>query len=54
MKKLILIFSLLAFIGVSCRSGKDNNIYVDHAKEKDHFRVNKQYKKSDRKCKTWR
>jgi hypothetical protein len=53
MKKLILLVSVLAFIGVSCRTNKDNNIHVDHAKEKDQFKVSNKYKPA-KKCKTWK
>lgn len=46
MKRLIVITMVLAFVGFSCRSGKDLNIHVDHSKEKN------QYKKSDKKYKS--
>ena len=42
MKKLLAILVLLAFLAPSCRSGKDLNIHVDHAKEK------KKYQKSSK------
>ena len=38
MKRLIVITMLLAFLGFSCRSGKDVNIHVDHSKEKNQFK----------------
>lgn len=47
MKRLFIIALVLAFIVSSCRSGKDINIHVDHAKEKDQFK-----KPSDKKYNT--
>lgn len=47
MKRLVIIAMVLAFTAFSCRSGKDNNIHVNHAKEKDQFK-----KSSDNKYKT--
>jgi len=44
--------SLLAFLAASCRA-KDNNIYVDHAKEKNHFRKSEKYK-PPKSCKSWK
>lgn len=38
MKKLIILFMALAFITVSCRTTKTNNIHVSHSKEKDQFK----------------
>ena len=47
MKRLIIITLALAFVTFSCRTNKDNNIHVNHYKEKD------QYKKpADKKYKT--
>lgn len=47
MKRLIIITMVLAFLSFSCRSGKDTNIHVDHAKEKDKFKkpAKSKYKK---------
>lgn len=54
MKKLILITSVLAFLAVSCSIIKDNNIYVDHSKEKDQFKVAKKNYSPGKKCNSWR
>jgi hypothetical protein len=51
MKKLILIVSVLAFLAASCRVFKDNDIYVDHSKEKDQFKVNNKANKHSKNCK---
>ena len=53
MKKLLLAASVLIFMATSCKVNKNNNIYVDHAKEKDQYKVNKKYKPA-KKCKTWK
>ncbi len=45
--------SVLAFMAASCRVNKDNNIHVNHAKEKDQFKISKKYKPA-KKCKTWK
>ncbi|MCF8369329.1 MAG: hypothetical protein K9G76_09830 [Bacteroidales bacterium] len=54
MKKLILLLSLLVFLATSCKVYKDNNIHVDHSKEKDQFKVSQKKYKSPKKCKTWK
>ncbi len=38
MKRLIIIALALSFLAVSCHTTKENNIYVNHAKEKDQFK----------------
>ncbi len=38
MKKIIIIILTLAFLASSCRTTKDNDIHVNHAKEKDHYK----------------
>ena len=47
MKRLIIISLTLVFLAGACRSGKDNNIYIDHSKEKNQFqkKSNKKYKR---------
>lgn len=53
MKRLLIITLALAFITFSCRSGKDNNIYVNHAKEKEQFKTHsdKKYNTSKKRTK---
>jgi len=54
MKKLILLTLVLAYLAVSCRIIKDNDIYVDHSKEKDQFKTSKKNSNSGRKCSRWK
>lgn len=56
MKKLILIMSVLAFLAASCTViTRDNNIYVNHHKEKDQFKISKKTYKAGKNCNnTWR
>jgi hypothetical protein len=55
MKKLIIIILALAYVSVSCRVIKDNDIYVDHSKEKDHYKIPKKTHSPGKKCNTnWR
>jgi len=46
MKRLIILTLALAFLTFSCNTTKDNNIHVDHSKEKDQFKTHtdKKYK----------
>ncbi len=37
MKRLIIAALALALLAGACRTGKDNNIYIDHSKEKNKF-----------------
>jgi hypothetical protein len=37
MKRLIIAALALALLAGACRAGKDNNIYIDHSKEKNQF-----------------
>lgn len=53
MKKLIYISLALALMTSSCRVFKTNDIYVDHSKEKDHYKVSKK-SNSSKKCNNWK
>lgn len=46
-KKLLILIFLFGFLASSCRSGKDLNIHIDHAKEKKTYQKSsdKRYKK---------
>ena len=50
MKKLIVLILALAYMSISCRVIKTNDIYVDHAKEKDHFKVANKKPGPGKKC----
>ena len=54
MKKLLLAAVVLAFLTGSCRVFKTNDIYVDHSKEKDHYKVSKKSHNTGKKCNTWK
>lgn len=46
MKRILILSIMMAFLACSCRSGKDINIHVNHAKEKDTYKTpaEKKYK----------
>lgn len=53
MKKLLILSIVMAFLAFSCKTSKDNNIYVDHAKEKNQYKSSsKKYKSTKRVNKT--
>jgi hypothetical protein len=55
MKRIILLTLVLAYLAVSCSVIKDNNIYVDHSKEKDKYKISKKNYNPGKNCKnSWR